>query len=87
MLFYSFCHKKNLSLHGSKNGGVFLSINNGTSWTAVNTSLTNMDVWSFAVSGTNFFAGTRGGVRRRPLSDMLTSVWKDSPQTCRRISV
>jgi hypothetical protein len=31
-------------------------------------------VYSFAVSGTNLFAGTRGGVWRRPLSDMITSV-------------
>ena len=43
-------------------GGVFLSTNNGTSWTAVNTGLTNTDVFSFAVSGTNLFAGTNGGV-------------------------
>ena len=39
-------------------GGVFLSTNNGTSWTAVNTGLTNTFVSSLAVSGTNLFAGT-----------------------------
>ena len=39
-------------------GGVFLSTNNGTSWTAVNTGLTDTDVYALAVSGTNLFAGT-----------------------------
>jgi hypothetical protein len=43
-------------------GGVFLSTNNGTSWTEVNTGLTNINVYAFAVSGTNLFAGTSGGV-------------------------
>jgi len=47
---------------GSIGGGVFLSTNNGTSWTAVNTGLTNTDVFALAVSGTNLFAGTAGGV-------------------------
>ena len=42
-------------------GGVFLSTNNGTSWTQVNTGLTNTNVRSLAVSGTNLFAGTEGG--------------------------
>jgi len=42
-------------------GGVFLSANNGTSWTDVNKGLTNTDVQALAVSGTNLFAGTWGG--------------------------
>ena len=46
---------------GTIGGGVFLSTNNGTNWTAVNTGLTNTDVRSFAISGTNLFAGTYGG--------------------------
>ncbi|MBU1421963.1 MAG: T9SS type A sorting domain-containing protein, partial [Bacteroidetes bacterium] len=55
---------------------VFLSTNNGTSWSAVNTGLTtSTDVRALAVSGTNLFAGTwGGGVWRRPLSEMITSV-------------
>ena len=40
--------------------GVFLSTNNGESWTAVNTGLTNMTVFSLAVMGSNIFAGTNG---------------------------
>ncbi len=56
-------------------GGVCLSTNNGTSWTAVNTGLTNPSVYALAVSGTNLYAGTYGGgVWRRPLSEMITSV-------------
>ena len=57
---------------GTRGGGVFLSTNNGTSWTQ--TGLTNTLVLSLAVSGRNLFAGTDGGVWRRPLSDMVTSV-------------
>ena len=43
-------------------GGVYLSTNNGTSWTPVNSGLTNMTVNTLAVIGTNLFAGTGGGV-------------------------
>jgi len=46
---------------GTDGGGVFLSTNNGTSWTVVNNGLTSTYVSSFAVSGTNLFAGTYGG--------------------------
>ena len=46
---------------GTMYGGVFLSTNNGTSWTAVNTGLTNTNVNALAVAGTNLFAGTYGG--------------------------
>ena len=38
-------------------GGVFLSTNNGTRWTAVDTRLSNTSFFSLAVSGTNLFAG------------------------------
>jgi hypothetical protein len=41
--------------------GVYLSTNNGTSWTPVNSGLWSPTVWSLAVSGTNLFAGTGGG--------------------------
>src|SRR5258706_5821872 len=44
-------------------GGVFLSTNNGTSWTAFNTGLTNTNVYALAVSGTNLFVGTPSGGR------------------------
>ena len=41
--------------------GVYLSSNNGTSWTAVSNGLTNTYVDAFAVNESNFFAGTAGG--------------------------
>jgi hypothetical protein len=48
---------------GTSGGGVFLSTNNGTSWTAVNTGLTNNNINALVVSGNNVFAGTWfGGV-------------------------
>ncbi|TLY31539.1 MAG: T9SS type A sorting domain-containing protein [Ignavibacteria bacterium] len=54
---------------GTHNDGVFLSTDNGTSWTA--TGLTNDGVYSLAVLDTNLFAGTgERGVWRRSLFDM-----------------
>jgi ligand-binding sensor domain-containing protein len=47
---------------GTWGGGVFLSTNNGISWTTVNSDLTNLYVESFAAIGTNLFAGTWRGV-------------------------
>ena len=60
-------------------GGVFLSTNNGTQWTNVDTGLTDPSVFALAVIGTDLFAGTmsysgRGGIWKRPLSEMITSV-------------
>src|ERR1041385_9429238 len=46
---------------GTYGGGVYLSTNNGTSWTAVDSGLTNLYVQDLAVSGTNLFAGTANG--------------------------
>ena len=48
---------------GTDNGGVLLSTNNGTSWTAANTGLTSNNVHALVVSDANVFAGTAfGGV-------------------------
>ncbi|HZY10247.1 MAG TPA: T9SS type A sorting domain-containing protein, partial [Bacteroidota bacterium] len=63
------------NLFAGTDDGVFLSTNRGTSWTQVNTGLTNTSVSVLKVSSTNLFAGTwGGGVWRRPLSEMITSV-------------
>jgi hypothetical protein len=54
--------------------GVFLSTNNGTSWTTLNTGLTNPVVMCLAVSGTNLFAGIYyGGVFKYDLTGLPTS--------------
>jgi photosystem II stability/assembly factor-like uncharacterized protein len=47
---------------GTKSSGIFLSTNNGTSWTVVNSGLANNSINALAVSGANLFAGTNGGV-------------------------
>ena len=47
------------NIFAGKSNGVFLSNNNGASWTAVNNGLTNTLVYSIAVSGTDIFAGTQ----------------------------
>src|SRR5690349_2935774 len=47
---------------GGSTVGLFVSANNGVSWTEVNTGLTNKEITSLAVSGAAIFAGTKGGV-------------------------
>ncbi len=60
---------------GTPTDGIFLSTDNGSDWAPANNGLTNTKVKSLEVSGTNLFAGTfGGGVWRRPLSEMITSV-------------
>jgi photosystem II stability/assembly factor-like uncharacterized protein len=46
---------------GTYNNGVFLTTDNGTTWTEKGSGLTNKSVWSLTVSGSNVFAGTDGG--------------------------
>jgi hypothetical protein len=41
---------------------VFISVNNGTNWSALNNGITSANINSFAVSGTNIFAGATDGV-------------------------
>jgi len=53
---------------GSIGEGIFLSTNDGTSWTAVDSGLTDTDVIALAVSGTNLFAGCRREVLWKPKS-------------------
>ena len=69
---------------GTLFGGVYLSTNNGANWTTVNSGLPyeNEYIYSLAVLGPYLFAGTlnlNGGVWRRPLSEMVTSV--EDPST------
>jgi len=76
------------NLFAGTEGGVFLSTNNGTSWTAVNSGLTNLYVMGIGASGRNLFAGTySGGVWRRPLSEMITSVEGLSPELPKHFSL
>jgi ligand-binding sensor domain-containing protein len=63
-------------------GGVFLSTDNGTSWTNTGLSLPTAGVVTLAVSGTNLFAGTAdAGVWQRPLSEMIVIPTPRTPFT------
>jgi hypothetical protein len=50
------------NLFAGTNKGVFLSTNNGTSWTSASTGLTNTLIQALVVLDTNLFAGNRDGV-------------------------
>src|SRR5690349_14322147 len=54
---------------GTGQGNIYLSTNNGSSWTGAVTGLSNIIVQALAVSGTNVFAGTRGGGMYRSSDD------------------
>lgn len=56
----SFAESGNNIFAGTRNGGVYLSTNNGQNWTQ--TALNNQWVSSLAISGENIFAGTINGV-------------------------
>ncbi len=49
---------------GSYNYGVYRSMDDGATWTQVNTGLNNLDVWGMAVSGDTVYAGTGNGAYR-----------------------
>ncbi|MGD0038343.1 MAG: regulator, partial [Bacteroidota bacterium] len=57
----SFAASKNNIFAGIYGGGVFRSTNGGTSWTAVNSGLTDLATQSLVVSGNNLFVGTYFG--------------------------
>ena len=62
---------------GTCSRSVFLSTNNHTSWTVVNSGLhigNSTYVRALTSMGTHLFAGTDDGVWRRPLSEMVTGV-------------
>lgn len=60
---------------GLYKAGVFFSENIDTTWTNINNGLSNNDVRCLAISSTYLYAGTYlGGVWRRPLSEIITSV-------------
>lgn len=59
---YAFAASGTNFFAGTEGNGVFRSTNGGTNWTAVNSGLTTMNIFAFAVSGPNLFAGIPGGV-------------------------
>jgi hypothetical protein len=58
---------------------MFLSTNDGTNWNGVNNGLGNSFIWALTVDSTYLLAGTtRGGVWRRPLSEMILEPASDT---------
>ena len=56
-------------------GGVYCSENQGLSWHEVNSGLLNLNTISLAIQNNNLYVGTeRGGLWRRPLNEMLSTV-------------
>jgi hypothetical protein len=47
---------------GTYGSGIFLSTNNGASWSEANSGLTDFVVTSFSVGGSKIYAGTLGGI-------------------------
>ncbi len=58
---WSFAAKDTEIFAGSGGGGIFLTTNNGTSWSKVDTGLSNLGISSLIINGENIFAGTYGG--------------------------
>ena len=53
-----------LTIAGADSGGVYLSTDNGATWTARSSGLANTNIYALAATGTNVFAGTDTGVYR-----------------------
>lgn len=58
----------------SEEGHIFLSSNNGTNWTNTNPSSRIYNTRAILISDSNVFVTGSGGVWRRPLSEMISSV-------------
>lgn len=49
---------------GTFGGGLFVSVDNGTTWTEKNNGLTSANVFALAANGTDLYAGTGAGIFR-----------------------
>jgi hypothetical protein len=67
--------------------GVYLSTDNGTSWVPVNTGRPAEDACAFAITETDLYVGGSGGVWRRPLSEMITTVEQEESEVPRESSL
>ena len=65
------------NLFAGTTGGVFLSTDNGTRWTAANTGLMNTLISALVASGTNLFAGTFDYTTRKSVVFLSTNNGKD----------
>ncbi len=56
---------------------VYTSSDNGRTWTSADSGSLSVAASSFCVSNGFLYQGSLNGVWRRPLSEVITSVWKD----------
>jgi photosystem II stability/assembly factor-like uncharacterized protein len=63
---------------GTDRSGIFVSTDNGATWTQAGSLPVDTRVWSFAANGSSIFAGTSSGVWRMSISSELGDVNGDS---------
>ncbi len=66
----SFAGSSPYILAGTQGGGLYKTTNNGTQWYSLNTGLSDVNVYSIAVSGATVFIGTETGVWQRPATQL-----------------
>ncbi|MDZ7372472.1 MAG: T9SS type A sorting domain-containing protein [candidate division KSB1 bacterium] len=72
----------NQAILAGTEGGIYLSTDNGSTWASVSTGLLELNTTALAVCGEYLFAGSsKGSVSRRPLSEMITSVKRETGPT------
>jgi photosystem II stability/assembly factor-like uncharacterized protein len=59
---HSLLYSGNFIYAGTYSNGVYISTNNGDTWTSTSSELSNKQVFSLAISGYNLFAGTSSGL-------------------------
>jgi photosystem II stability/assembly factor-like uncharacterized protein len=67
--------------------GIFLSPDNGSSWTAFNEGLTALNVHALAFSDKEIFAATEAGLWRRPLSEMPLGIVQKFPSKSKTFDI
>lgn len=58
---YSLTAKNDILIMGTLSSGIYVSADKGNSWTAKNTGISNLQIWSVAAIGDYLYAGTAGG--------------------------
>ena len=60
---------------GTEHSGVYLSTDNGETWSQINEDMGEQRIYSLAISSDYIYAGTQGASTwRRPLSEIITGV-------------
>jgi photosystem II stability/assembly factor-like uncharacterized protein len=68
-----------IAIFAGTTGGVYMSLDNGSSWQNINDGLTQTNIRALAINDSILFTGTSsGGIWYRPLSQLITSVENSS---------